>query len=148
EVPLLGRQAFAWCADDRTVVVGLLQAHVADCSAGRRGLAHLPERLREVLEQRIDPVAPLWAAAAPDDWRESAVGALVPLPKEDRDRLAGLRAAAVWVLPGDPQKSLLKAVLRCRDGADGRAVQGYLADRGLTTDREDAWLSLKRTVDL
>jgi hypothetical protein len=136
-----------WCADDRTLIIGLSPEHVrAAPDQPADAAARLPEEVRTLLEQRVDPGAPAWAVGASDGWKTLAPLALAETPKEQAERLTRVRGFAVSLLPGSPPT--LRAELLCADAGTAEALEKQaLAARPPGGDwkavREGDWLSLQ-----
>ena len=121
-VPNTRLTAVVWCADGYTLVYGLIPSDVKDAPReGQHDLRQLPRELREVLQQRVDPVGPLWIAGTADDWTKTQAAPLFRnLKEEDRDRLNHIRTFAVWVQL--EQTVRVNGTLDCRDEKSAKRV--------------------------
>lgn len=141
-------------ADPRTLVLGLSPTHLAEVPLRPvAGLDHLATPVRKVLEDRVGPGGPLWAAGHAQDWTKTPAAPLLGEPKkEDLKGLQKVRTFAVWLVPTDPVKVF--AAVECADPAAAEALaERYLsgwekaAPEGRKYSREGAWLS-GQTADL
>jgi hypothetical protein len=137
-----------WCADERTLIVGLLPSHfTAVPSRPADGANRLPEEVRTLLEKRVESASPVWAVGFAEDWKQTGAPLLLSrLPQEDFDRLNRVRSFAVCLTPGSRGVS---AALKCDDAAAAAALEKRLLDAkpagaDWTTAREDdVWLLLQ-----
>jgi hypothetical protein len=144
-----------WFADDRTLVVGLLTVDLTTVpSRPHRGSDDLPAAVREVLQTRVGPSAPLWAVGHSQDWRKTpAPIALAQAGQEGQlDRLAQVRTFALWLQPGPPLT--VHGAVHCVSAEAAQALEeGFLAPQRkafpeLKSVREGAWLTLQLETTL
>jgi hypothetical protein len=143
-----------YCPDDRTAVVALAPAHlqvVPDRPVAN--LEQLPEKLRQVLRERVEASAPAWLAGHVEDWSKSPAGLVLPrLKKEEADRLTALRTFALFVQLERGLK--VEAALQCKDAAAARALEDFLLARRQDakaqwkTARDGSWLTVQVQTDL
>jgi hypothetical protein len=136
-----------WCADDRTLVVGLFgkdMASVPDDPGD--GDERLPAAVRELLEKRVVTAAPLWAVAASDDgWNTIAPFVFGRLGKEDAEQLAKVHGVAAAY---SPEQATVVAVLHAADAETAAALEAKAlavkpADADWKAAPEGAWLTLQ-----
>ena len=137
-----------WFADERTLVLALF-ADQLDPLPDRpaEDLGQLPERVREVLRKRREPVAPAWIVGHSPDWtKTTAARFLGQMKKQDRERWAALRTFGIWLVPD--QSLGVKGVLECKDAAAAGELDHYLRtlrgdDPTFKTALDGPWLTLQ-----
>jgi hypothetical protein len=142
-----------WCADERTVVVGLFDKRQDLVqSPPHEGLDQLPGEVRSALRERLDPAGPVWAVGHARDWAETPALLLFRrLRKDDLDRIRRVRTFAVQVQLDRPVT--VKAAFGCNDADAARAleelVRGPRKERGpeLKTARDGPWLTVQLQTD-
>jgi hypothetical protein len=141
-----------WCADERTLVLGLLANHLEPVPAEPRDdLGALVPELRPVLRERMRPAGPVWAAGHARDWANTAAAPLLErLGKDDRARVRSVQTFGVWLQPG--REVTVNAVFRCSDAAAARGLEEYVRSRwGKGTDlkavADEEWLTLQLRTD-
>jgi hypothetical protein len=141
-----------WCADERTLVVGLLASHLEAVPARPRDdLGALVPELRPILRERMRPAGPLWAAGHARDWADTAAAPLLErLGQEDRARVRSVRTFGLWLQPG--REVTVNAVFRCGDPAAARALEQYVQSRwgkgtNLKAVPDEDWLTLQLRTD-
>jgi hypothetical protein len=143
-----------WCADERTVVVGLRDAQMAQVPLTPvQGLGRLTAEVRTALtERRLGPGGPLWAVGHSRNWADTAAFALFPrLKEDDRKRFQAAQTVAAQVQL-EPEVRV-QAAFHCTEEAAARGLDRYFRDPGragpqLTTVRDDTWLTLQLKTDL
>ena len=148
-----GLRPILWCADERTLVFGLLEKHleaVPDRPAA--GLDRLPAEVRALLEERLDAAGPAWIVGYSADWRKTAVALLLGgLTDQDADLVGQVRGFALQLQAQRPAKLL--ASVQCDDAEAARALETRLlaakpaADADWKTAREGPWLTLQMRGD-
>src|SRR5262249_36584766 len=142
-----------WCADERTLLVGLVPEDFKDVprEPAAAGADHLRE-LGEMLERRVGAGGPAWAVA-----RGAKLGALAGLAlgdrlgKEDAKRLQALRAVALWLQPG--KQVTVHGEAQWATAATARAAEeAYLAPWGkrkpsLKFERDGEWVTVQFKTD-
>ncbi len=74
-----GLAPILWCADDRTLVFGLLARQIEAVPAmPAAGLERLPVEVRTLLENRLQTPGPAWVVGYAADWRKTAAAVLFP----------------------------------------------------------------------
>jgi hypothetical protein len=143
-----------YCPDDRTAVVALAPAHIQTVpDRPVADLGQLPEKLRQVLRERVEAAAPAWLAGHVENWSKSPAGFVLPkLKKEEADRLMSLWNFAVFV---QLERGLtVKAAMQCKDPAAARALDEYLrtwqqdTKAKWKTARDGPWLTVQVQTDL
>jgi hypothetical protein len=141
-----------WCADERTLVVGLLATHLEAVPVKPRDdLGALVPELRPILSERMRPAGPVWAAGHARDWASTAAAPLLEqLGKDDRARVRSVRTFGVWLQPG--REVTVNAVFRCADPAAGRSLGEYAQSRwgkgtNLKAVADEDWLTLQLRTD-
>jgi hypothetical protein len=142
-----------YCPDNHTVVIALLDAHLASVPATPVvGLAQFREEVRTVLRERREPGSQLWAAGHVENGNTMGLNRLLQkLPKEERDLLAQVRTFGVWVqFDGGV---MVKASLHFQDAARARALDELLhaperARLNLKTAVDGPWVSVQLRTDL
>ncbi|HZY89460.1 MAG TPA: hypothetical protein VFE78_31855 [Gemmataceae bacterium] len=141
-----------WCADERTLVVGLLATHLeAVPLRPRDDLGSLVPELRPILRERMRPAGPVWAAGHAADWANTAAAPLLErLGKDDRDRIRSVRTFGVWLQPG--RELTVNAAFRCADPAAARGLGEYAQSRwgkatNLKVVADEGWLTLQLRTD-
>lgn len=141
-----------WCADERTLVVGLLPTHLeAVPLKPRDDLSALVPELRPILRERMRPAGPVWAAGHARDWANTAAAPLLEqLGKEDRDRVRSMQTFGLWLQPG--REVTVNAVFRCADAAAANALEQYAQSRwgkgtNLKAVADAGWLTLQLRTD-
>jgi hypothetical protein len=141
-----------WCADERTLVVGLLATHLEDMPLRPRDdLSALVPELRPILRERMRPAGPVWAAGHARDWANTAAAPLLErLGKDDRARVRSVRTFGLWLQPG--REVTVNAIFRCADAAAVRALDQYVQTRwgqaaNIKTVADDDWLTLQLRID-
>jgi hypothetical protein len=144
-----------WLADERTLVLGLFGKMQDVPSKPHEGASHLPSELRQVLEQRIAPGAPLWLAGHCEKWDRTVLPVLLEEVKGPPvlARLKEVRSFAVWVQPEKPVK--VHGAFRCASEAAARRIeQQDLAPRRQANpdtfafSRNGAWLDVQMKGNL
>jgi hypothetical protein len=151
--PKANLTALLWCADERTLVLGLARESLekANMPAEGKGEPLTPE-VRDVLRKRIGPVGPLWAAGHVGDWGKTAAGlALLRLPEEWQRRIGTVHAFGVWAVP-EVKSVTVNAAARCNDEKSAAALKKWLAGRAknadaLTLSQDGNWLSAQYRAD-
>jgi hypothetical protein len=156
--------AALFCPDDRTLVLGLSTERIkAVPDRPVEGLGHLPEEVRNVLEERMGPGGPLWVAGHVRNWNETAAGLLwQKVPPANLERLKSIRTFAIWVQPGRPAPGApipltIQAALACSSPEaarelDEKVLQPWLhpkeaPGKGARVVREGAWLTIQDKTD-
>jgi hypothetical protein len=141
-----------WCADERTLVLGLLANHLeAVPLRPRDDLGALVPELRPILRERMRPAGPVWVAGHARDWADTAAAPLLDrLGKDDRARVRSMQTFGVWLQPG--REVTANAVFRCADAAAARGLNEYIQSRwGKTTNLkavvDEDWLTLQLRTD-
>ena len=128
---------YVWCADERTILLSLSSDQLESLPTQPvEDLRQLPEEVRSVLEQRREPVAPVWIVGHSRDWsKATAVKLLLGTKKKELARFARVRTFGIWLVP---DKSLdVKGVLECKDAAAARDLDEYF--RSLHRDDESTF---------
>jgi hypothetical protein len=115
----------AWCADARTVVIGLL-ANQLERLPGQpvEDLQQLPEEVRTVLKERREPAAPVWIAGHSRDWsKTSAMTFLGWMKKEDGAKLLAMNTFGLWFVPNN--SLTVKGAFACKDEKGARDLEDY-----------------------
>jgi hypothetical protein len=121
--------------------------------AGERKTDPLVSEVRDVLSDRIRPVAQLWAVGYAADWSKTAPGLLLSrLPDEWQRRLISIRTFGIWA-DVDAKSVTLNAAARCDNAKTAEQLLNWLAKRGNsknppTLARDDNWLSIQSKTDL
>src|SRR5262249_43264541 len=119
------------------------------------GASHLPSELRQVLEQRIAPGAPLWLAGHCEKWERTVLPVLLEEVKGPPvlALLKEVRSFAVWVQPEKPVK--VHGAFRCASEAAARRIeQQDLAPRrkanpeSFAFSRDGEWLDVQMKGNL
>ncbi len=141
-----------WCADERTLLVGLLERHLEAVPAKPRDdLGALVPELRPILRERMRPAGPVWAAGHARDWANTSAAFLLErLGKEDQARVRSVRTFGLWLQPG--REVTVNAVFRCADAAAARALGEYSRSRwgkgtSLKAVADEDWLTLQLRTD-
>jgi hypothetical protein len=141
-----------WCADERTLVVGLLANHLeAVPLRPRDDLGALVPELRPILRERMRPAGPVWAAGHARDWANTAAAPLLErLSKDDRARVRSVQTFGVWLQPG--REVTVNAVCRCADATAARALDQYVQSRwgkaaNLKAVADEDWLTVQLRTD-
>ena len=143
-----GLRPILWCADERTLVFGLLEKHLeAVPNQPAAGLERLPAEVRTLLEERLDSAGPAWVVGYAADWRKTAAALLLGgLTEKDADLLGGVHGIALQLQAERPAKLL--ASVRCEDDAAAQALETRLltakpADADWKTARDGPWLTVQ-----
>jgi hypothetical protein len=137
-----------WLAGENTLILGLSKMEQLPARPSEE--AQLSAEVREVLEQRIGPGAPLWLAGHSSNWEKTLLPTLLGVWKDVPvvSRLAQVRTFAVWLQP-DKEPKLLGA-FRCADESNARQIEKEeLASRGQKNpeafkfSRDGEWLSIQ-----
>src|SRR5262249_45525419 len=144
--------ATLWCADERTLVVGLTAADVAKLERAT-GAEALAEPVRALLQERVGPGGPIWLAGHVERWDQGipllARGAL---GKDNGELLAKLRSLAAWAEVERGVTARVVAEAASPAGAlDLEKRLGPARERdpeGLRVAREGAWLTLQYRTDM
>jgi hypothetical protein len=143
------KDADLWCADDRTLIVGLFDGrHLRAVPDRPDGIDHLPAAVRELLETRVE-TAPVWAVGASDDGWKNVNGALEwagLLSKDGAGRLAKVRGFALSLRTDTA--TTLDGVLHCADAETAadlkrRADAARPASADWNVDATGPWLTLQ-----
>jgi hypothetical protein len=147
-IPQQDIQLNAWFADDRTVVLSLFANQLERLPSQPVGnLQQFPDELRTVLQQRREPVAPVWIAGHSRDWSKTPAALFLSrMKKEDVGKLASLRTFGVWIVPDD--SLVVKGVFACKNESGARGLEDYFRTlRGPDVDFKTAldgpWLTLQ-----
>jgi hypothetical protein len=144
--------ALLWCADDRTLLIGLARESLekANVPSEDRPDSLVPE-VREVLRTRVRPYAQLWVVGHAGDWTKTAASLLLArLPPEWQERLVAVRTFGIWAAV-DGKSVTVNAAARCEDDKAAEKLEKWLSERGGKNAprcaRDGNWLSLQRTTD-
>jgi hypothetical protein len=144
--------ALLWCADERTLLIGLARESLEKANVPGEGKPDaLAPEVREVLNTRVRPLAQLWVVGHSTDWTKTAASLLLSrLPAEWQERLVAAHTFAIWTAV-DGKTVTLNAVARCDDDRAAEKLENWLADRGGKNAprfaRDGNWLSLQRSMD-
>jgi hypothetical protein len=139
---------YAWCADERTLVLSLFSDQLESLPAQPVDDLHqLPEEVRSVLKTRREPIAPAWLVGHSRDWSKTSAGKfLSTTKKKELERLARVQTFGIWLVP---DKTLeVKGVFECKDAAAARELDDYLRslhggdDPAFKTALDGSWLTL------
>ena len=139
-----------WCADERTLVFGLLAKHLEAVPAKPAvGLERLPDEVRSLLENRLQPSGPAWVVGYSADWRKTAAAVL--LSEKDVGLLGRVHSFAVQLQA--EQRTTLLASLQCEGADTAETLEKRLLALKPTPDadwkaaREGPWLTLQLRGD-
>jgi hypothetical protein len=144
-----------WCADDhQTFVFGLVPSDVKACpTQPRPGLEQLPHEIRDILQERVGGVGPLWIAGTADDWTKTPAAQLFRKTKaEDRERLKAVHTFAALVQLD--QAVTVRGAFDCRNEAGATGLETYLRALGKADNPDlkmvidDKWLTLQWRTNL
>jgi hypothetical protein len=145
--------ALLWCADERTLLIGLAREslEMAKLPGDGKPDALVPE-VQELLSERVRPLAQLWVVGHAADWTKSAASLLLArLPAEWQERLVPVRTFGIWTAIED-KRLTLNAAARCDDAKASERLEKWLANRAnakysprLAVDGN--WLSLQMSTD-
>ncbi len=145
-----GLAPILWCADDRTLIFGLLPRHLeAIPDKPAVGLERLPAEVRALLENRLQAAGPAWIVGYASDWRQTAAAIL--FPEKEADLLGHVRAFAVQLQAEQP--TALLASLQCDNADAAQALEKRLLaakpapDADWKAAREGSWLMLQLRGD-
>jgi hypothetical protein len=135
-------------ADDRTLIVALFEDKPLSLLAQpAEDLQRLPDAVRTMLQERREPVSPVWIAGHSADWTKTIVGNFLGgRKKDDLERLASLRTFAVWLVP---DKSLeVKASVQAKDAMAAQRLDDYFRtlhgpDPQFKTALDGPWLTMQ-----
>jgi hypothetical protein len=139
-----------WCADERTLVFGLIAKHletVPDKPAV--GLERLPAEVRALLENRLQSAGPAWVVGYAADWRKTAAAAF--FTEKDSDFLAHVHGFAVQLHAEQP--TTLLASVQCDNADAAQALEKRVLaakpapDADWKAAREGPWLTLQLRGD-
>ena len=156
----LFRTWFVCCVDKRTAVYVLLNAtHLQDVpDTAQTDLRQLSPELREVMQQRMERVGPLWIAGHADDWKKAAPAPLFTeflfkkVEPKDRERLLKVSTFAASVQPEEP--IVVQATFACGSEAAAVELQKYLdipegnADADWKAAHAEGWLTIRGAPSL
>jgi hypothetical protein len=146
-------QAMLWCADRRTLVLRGLAANMGDVPRQAEvDYKHLPSVVRELIAQRVEAKAPLWAVGEVASWAEGWPALFAGrLPPEEAARLRLVRTFALSVRPERPSEAVL-GLGAVSEAAAGRLEAHFRARgakvKGMTVTRDGEWVSLRWAGDL
>jgi hypothetical protein len=145
--------ALLWCADERTLLVGLARESLEKAAIPGEGSPDpLAPEVRAVLSERVRPVGQLWVVGHAADWNKTAAGLLLGrLPEEWPQRLAAARTFGIWAVIADKTVTL-NAAARCDNEKTVERLEKWLASRANaksspTLARDGNWLSLQMRTD-
>jgi hypothetical protein len=144
-----GLRPVLWFANDRTMVIGLLERHLeAVPDAPAAGLERLPAEMRTLLEERLQSAGPAWMVASSPDWRKTGAALLIgALSQSDADLLGHVHGLAFQLQADKPLKFL--ASVQCEDEKTVEALETRLtavkpaAVTDWKTARDGSWLLLQ-----
>jgi hypothetical protein len=147
-IPKIDFPSNVWFADERTLVLAMFADQLEPLpDRPTEDLGQLPDRVREVLQKRREPVAPAWIVGHSRDWtRTTAAKFLGQMKKEDRERWAALRSFGIWLVP---ERALgVKGVFECKDTAAASGLDHYFRslrgdDPTFKTALDGSWLTLQ-----
>ena len=122
-----GLRPVLWFADDRTLVVGLLEKHLEQVpEAPAVGLERLPAEVRTLLEGRLQAAGPVWLTAHSEDWRNTGAAMLIgALAKTDADLLGHVHGLAFQLQAEKPLK--WQAAVQCDDDKTAEDLETRLS---------------------
>jgi hypothetical protein len=145
-----GLAPILWCADERTLVFGLLARHLEAIPAKPAvGLERLSAQVRTLVENRLQAEGPVWIVGYGADWRKTAAAVL--FPQKDADVLGQVHGFAVQLQAERP--TTLLASLQCDSPDAARELEKRLLatkpalDADWKTAREGSWLTLQLRGD-
>jgi hypothetical protein len=143
-----GLRPFLWFADERTLVVGLMEKHL-EAVPDRPGadLERLSPEVRTLLEERLESGGPAWVVGYSADWRRTAAGLLLgPAPEKGADLAGHIRGLAAQLEAG----IRMTAAVQCDDADAAKALEAKLIaargpghDGGMKTALEGQWLTVQ-----
>jgi hypothetical protein len=143
--------ALLWCADDRTLLIGLARESLEKARVPGEGTADsLAPEVRDLLTERIRPVAQLWLVGHATDWTASAASLLLArLPAEWQERLAPVRTFGIWAMVDDKSVTL-NAAAQCDDAKATERLEKWLTGRANAKNpphmaQDGNWMSLQMT---
>jgi hypothetical protein len=145
--------ALLWCADERTLLIGLANESLlkANIPGGSTADSLTPE-VRTVLSERVRPVGPLWIVGNVADWNKTAAGLLLArLPEGWQQQLAAVRTFGIWAVIADKTLTL-NAAMRCDNDKTVERLERWLMSRADGKNspklaRDGNWLSLQMRTD-
>jgi hypothetical protein len=135
-----------WLADDRTLVLGLTSADLADLPApGSDKLTHLPETVRTLLRERVEPGSAAWAVGRLRDGLGGVVGLAakptlerMKLTPEQREAVEGIESFAAGVVPG--QEIVCRLNVECAKASAAERVAGLFQGPNLKVVPDSVWV--------
>jgi hypothetical protein len=142
-----------WCADDRTLLVGLAHESLEKAVVpGENSPDPLVPEVRAVLSERIRPVGQLWIVGHAADWSKTAAALLLGrMPEGWQRQLVAIRTFGIWAVIADKTVTL-NAAARCDNEKAVERLEKWLASRGSdkrapTLAPDGNWLSLQLRTD-
>jgi hypothetical protein len=144
-----------WCADEHTLVLGLIPSHLQGVpEKPAQGLEQLSREMRDLLRQRVDPAGALWMAAQINEHtRKTFTDQFASrMKKETVQTLQTVQLFAAW-LQLEPALTV-KAVFHCKDGSGAQELNRYfhsgedVPKGALKSVLDGPWLTLERVTDL
>jgi hypothetical protein len=139
-----------WCADERTLVFGLLARRLEAIPAKPAvGLERLSAEVRTLLENRLQAAGPAWVVGSAADWRKTVAAVL--FPEKEANLLGQIHAFAVQLQAEQP--ATLLASLQCDNADAAEALEKHLLaakpapDADWKAAREGSWLTLQLRGD-
>lgn len=147
--------ATLWIADDRTLVLSLTVADFAGLPAPDTAhLAHLPEKVRTLVRQRIDPGSAVWVAGQLPDGLRGVAGlgangvlARLNLKPEQRQAIEGMRSFVGGIVPGPEITCRLNVELSAGAEAVAALVRGPRPNPRVAVEGNWVLVQWKTTLD-
>lgn len=141
-----------WLPNEQTLVLGLFSKMTDLPAKPFEGGVQLPAEVREAIQQRVGPTAPIWLAGNSANWEKTVLPSLLALGGAKEipvlDRIKQVRTMAIWIQAEQPPK--LFAAFRCADEASAQQIeQQELTVREKKNpetfkfSREKEWLSVQ-----
>jgi hypothetical protein len=141
-----------WCADDRTVLIGLARESLETAIVpGEHARDPLVPEVRAVLSERVRPVGQLWIVGHAADWSKTASALLLGrMPAETQKQLFAIRTFGIWAVLEDKTVTL-NAAARCDNEKAVERLEKWLASRDGKISpilaRDGNWLSLQMRMN-
>ena len=138
-------QAALWCPSENVLVVAFTPERLGDVpDVPHSGLDHLPEPLRPLVRDPLDPGSQAWVVGHADRWDETLLGLLVKLPPEDKQTLALARTVGLW-MRFENETVLVSSAAHCASAEAARTLRDYLVRKGAVAEpdahvEKDTWV--------